>query len=354
MTDKYLGHNLIFIISMPRSGSTLVQRVLGGHPDLVISSEPWVMLNPVYGIRTKGIETEYDIEWANLGISEFLEHYTDGPEIYDDAIRAFAKALYTNAIERAGGKRFIDKTPRYVLIVEDLIRLFPAAKFIFLLRNPLSVLASIVNTQIKNDLWGLDDFREELLRGPDAILRGMELLGDKAIVTRYEQFVSAPETTLKEICRRLDLDYRPGMLEYGNSTNLRGHMQDRTGLQQYSRPEPGRRDGWRDLLSSAQQTHFAERYLLALGRETVTAFGYSYDDLMAAVSEAAERQPKGGWVFPWNVAIKSPRQLGGKDQYIISKYHNLRDHGPVAGRLFMVLEFFKALGRQVRFLFRGG
>jgi hypothetical protein len=354
MTDKYLGQNLIFIISMPRSGSTLLQRVLGGHPDLVFTSEPWVMLSPVYGTRTKGIETEYDAEWANLGVSEFLEHYTDGPEVYDDAVRAFANTIYANAIAKSGGQRFIDKTPRYIFIVKDLIRLFPAAKFVFLLRNPLSILSSIVNTQIQEDLWGLENFSEELLRGPESILQGIQTLGDKAIVVRYEDFVSAPEESLKKLCDPLNLDYEPGMLEYDNSQAMQGRMQDRTGVHQYLRPEKSRAESWRDVLNNAQQTHFAQCYLQDLGRDTLDAFGYSYADLMTEVDDAAEQQHKTGWIFPWRVAIKHPQQLGGKDQYIISKYYNIRDHGPFFGRLLMAKEFFKALARQIRFLFGGG
>ncbi len=172
MNEKYLGENLIFIISLPRSGSTLLQRILGGHPEVTSTSEPWIMLHPAYGRRTEGIRTDYGADWAALGVNEFLEHYTDGPEVYDDAIRAFARTLYTNAMQRGGGSRFLDKTPRYVMIVDDLIRLFPAARFIFLLRNPLSVLSSLVNTQVNHDLWTLERFSDELLDGPEAILRG--------------------------------------------------------------------------------------------------------------------------------------------------------------------------------------
>jgi len=354
MTDKYLGQNLIFIISMPRSGSTLLQRVLGGHPGMVISSEPWIMLNPVYGTRIAGIETEYDAEWANLGVSEFIQHYTDGPEVYDDAIRAFANTLYANAIAKAGGQRFIDKTPRYVLIIDDLIRLFPEAKFVFLLRNPLSILSSILNTQIQKDLWGLENFIEELSRGPTAILQGIATLGDKAIVVRYEDFVGAPEEMLQNICAPLNLDYEPSMLEYDNSQAIKGQMQDRTGVHQHLRPEKSRADSWRDLLNSAQQIHFAECYLRDLGSETIDAFGYSYDELMTEVHEASKRQHKVGWIFPWRVAIKHPQQLGGMDQYAVSKYYNLRDHGPFLGRLLLAGDFFKALATQIRFLFRGG
>jgi hypothetical protein len=329
VSDKYLGDNLIFIISLPRSGSTLLQRVLGGHDEVVTSSEPWIMLHPVYGRRDTGISTEYSADWAALGVNEFLEHYTDGPDVYDDGIRAFANTIYSNAMQKGGGTRFIDKTPRYVMIIDELIRLFPEAKFIFLLRNPLSVLSSIVNTQIAHDLWTLERFSDELLSGPGAILEAIEKLGDKAITVRYEDFVMAPEENLKHICSALELSYKPEMLEYDNSAEKAGFMQDRTGIHQHSRPEKNRTESWREMLSSPQQLHFAQSYLRALGRETVDAFGYSYDELTEAVRAAAERNRGKARIFPWQVAIKHPDQLGGRDQLAISFYRNHRDYGPV-------------------------
>ena len=42
---KYLGHDLIFVISQPRSGSTLLQRLLSGHSWIQTSAETWLMLH---------------------------------------------------------------------------------------------------------------------------------------------------------------------------------------------------------------------------------------------------------------------------------------------------------------------
>jgi len=52
------GSNLIFILSLPRSGSTLLQRILGGHSQVHTVAEPWLMLNPLYALRETGIEAE--------------------------------------------------------------------------------------------------------------------------------------------------------------------------------------------------------------------------------------------------------------------------------------------------------
>lgn len=350
MSASYLGENLIFIISQPRSGSTLLQRVLGSHKDLVISSEPWLMLHPVYGLRESGVKADFAADWAAYGVREFLEHYTDGIEVYDDGIRAFAQTIYGNAIAKAGGTRFIDKTPRYLLILDDLQRLFPAAQFVFLLRNPLSVLASIVNTQISHDLYTLERFREELLDGPRNMLNAIEALGDRAIVVRYEDFVTAPEEYTSNICSKLGVTYQPGMVDYSDSEPVKGFMQDRTGIHQHTKPSETRIESWRQLLADRTQLHYAQSYLDALGSDIVTRLGYPYSELYAAVTEAAGRT-RGRIRLPWRVALLHPGEPKGMDQLRINSYRNHRDFGPVVGWIKTVWSFFWSLLVALRWVF---
>jgi len=63
--------------------------------------------------------------------------------------------LYNRALEVAGKRFFLDKTPRYYFIIPELKNVFPEAKFIILLRNPLAVLSSILNTWFQNNLQAL-------------------------------------------------------------------------------------------------------------------------------------------------------------------------------------------------------
>ena len=351
MSDNYCGEDLIFIISMPRSGSTLLQRVLAGHPEVGASSEPWIMLHQAYGRRQDGIYTEYGADWAALGVNEFVEHYTDGDNAYDDAVRAFARSLYGSAMRKAGVQRFIDKTPRYVLIVEELIRLFPAARFVFLKRNPLSVLASIVNSQISHDLSTLERFTSELLVGPKAILTGIETLGERAIEVRYEDFVTDPEAELKRICARLDLSYQAEMLDYADSPEIKGFMQDRVGVQQHNRPVAARAHAWRQMLNDPQQLEFARGYLADLGADVLSRFGYDHEEMSATVRQASERNRPSGYIYPWNIAILSPDAKRGRDQMQVLRYRAIRDHGPVLGRLKMLPHYVRGIIKAFEFIF---
>ena len=61
----------VFLFSLPRSGSTLVQRLIAGHPEVATTSEPWVLLPLLYTMRRPGAFTEYGHRTAVRAIDDF-------------------------------------------------------------------------------------------------------------------------------------------------------------------------------------------------------------------------------------------------------------------------------------------
>src|SRR5947209_3362708 len=100
----------IFLMSLPRSGSTLVQRMLGTHPDIATASEPWVLIPTLYGTRTEGVLTAYDQMVAATAIRDFIAELPAGRADYYRACRKFGLELYGAAAR--GRPWFLDKTPR--------------------------------------------------------------------------------------------------------------------------------------------------------------------------------------------------------------------------------------------------
>ena len=80
--QTYRGENLIFILSQPRAGSTLLQRMLASHPEVHTLSEPWVMLHPLYALRTAGYQAEYNYRAAQEALRVFVEALPGGAEDY--------------------------------------------------------------------------------------------------------------------------------------------------------------------------------------------------------------------------------------------------------------------------------
>ncbi|HUF73003.1 MAG TPA: sulfotransferase [Gammaproteobacteria bacterium] len=326
----YRGENLIFVISQPRSGSTLLQRVLAGHPDIQTSAETWIMLHPVYGQRDEGIETEFGARWRRTAVSEFLEHYTDGAHVYDDATRAFAQVIYGNALARAGRTLFLDKTPRYFFIIPDLYRLFPDARFVFLLRNPIAVLASELETYVKGDWPILGLFAPDLRDAPRLILEGIRLLGDAAIQVRYEDFVAEPEAAISRLCRSLRIEFHDSMLDYSATPAPQGTMNDPVGVHRHTRPSSSSLDKWRRLADDAQTRHFALGYLEDLGSEIFAQMGYSFDDTRAALTSGAAPDDE-ALLFPWNLAITPREQWTARQRFQAERYFAIQSKGRFRG-----------------------
>src|SRR5215831_7821667 len=118
----------VFILSIPRTGSTLLQRILGSHDAIGTASEPWFLLPLLYALRERGVHAEYEHAVMSRGVrgfaTEYLPHGTDS---YLEAVHDLALRLYAEA---APGKTyFLDKTPRYHHIADDLLELFPEGRF---------------------------------------------------------------------------------------------------------------------------------------------------------------------------------------------------------------------------------
>jgi hypothetical protein len=58
MDKRQEGENFIFLISQPRAGSTMSQRILGSHPNIYTVSEPWILLGPLYPLHFDNFDAE--------------------------------------------------------------------------------------------------------------------------------------------------------------------------------------------------------------------------------------------------------------------------------------------------------
>jgi glycosyltransferase involved in cell wall biosynthesis/Tfp pilus assembly protein PilF len=288
-----LGAGLIFIISQPRAGSTLLQRMLYGHPDIHTTAEPWVMLHPLYALKHKGILTEYDSSLASAAVQDFLNSVPEGPEVYTDAIREMAGVLYNRVLEHSGKKLFVDKTPRYYHVIPQLYKIFPEAKFVFLLRNPLAVLSSILNTWFHNETQKITPpIFKDLLEGPMLLIDGMRILREDAIIVDYERLVKQPAQVVRHVCHRIGIGFFPKMLEYGRNARPKGQFGDPIGIYKHDRPVDHYIEKWVGNLSTPELNRFAKRYFDILGRQVFNHLGYSYAESLKML----------GWNQPQNIS----------------------------------------------------
>lgn len=285
MSVGHLGQNLIFLISQPRAGSTLLQRILGNLPDIHTISEPWLLLPPIYSNRSKGVWFEFDAHTAHIAQRNFIENLPNGNDDIDEAMRRMCIFLYNQILCSSEKPIFLDKTPRYYLIIPELLRLFPKANFIILFRNPLGVLSSIQRTWVR-ERWLLFHKRKmDLLEAPGLLLEGVDKLGDRCTVVHFEQLIKDPETEVERICTDLGIEFLPDVIEYGSFNDPSWKHGDKEGIGQHVKPIPENAESWVQDLQDPQIWRLASDYIQTLGKNVFNQMGYSFDDIYRTMND---------------------------------------------------------------------
>lgn len=264
----------LFIFSLPRSGSTLLQRVLGSHEAISTASEPWLLLPLLYTLRNQGAYAEYGHRASTQAIGDFIKELPNGADEYNGAIRDFALRLYNSAASHKPSARyFLDKTPRYHLLANEIVELFPEGRFIFLWRNPIAVAASIIET-FGRGKWQLYDYKVDLFDGLSSLVECFERHADKVLSVRFEDLVTNPEKEGERILRYLSLPENSFSIDQFNSVRLKGTMGDPTGTVRYSRISTEPTSKWAGTLRNPLRKWWTARYLRWIGEKRLARMGY--------------------------------------------------------------------------------
>lgn len=269
----------LFILSLPRSGSTLAQRILAAHEPIATASEPWLLLPYLYTLQERGVYAEYGHRVLVQAVKDFYAVLPNGRSDYVAEIRRFALRLYEKASPE-GTRYFLDKTPRYHLISDEMIAAFPDGKYIFLWRNPLAVVASIMETWAGGK-WNLYRFKVDLFDGIDNLVRTYERHEDKAHAVRYEELITNPEETWSEVFRYLDLPFDRSALDRFEDVRLAGSWGDHSGTRKYRQVSADPLESWRQTLNNPVRKAWCRRYLRWIGRDRLAIMGYDLDGLIA-------------------------------------------------------------------------
>jgi hypothetical protein len=189
------GH--AFLIGFPRSGTTLLEVALDGHPR-VVSLEEHELL--------KGGVLKYMREPVDFGALLRAD---------ETELRVFRERYWQEVRETGAdlaGKVFVDKHPLHSLKLPLIARLFPNAKILFAHRDPRDVILSCFRRR-----FAMNPAMYQLLTLPgaaafyDATMRLAEearsLLQLEWQVVRYENLVEDLERELRAVCAYLGLDW---------------------------------------------------------------------------------------------------------------------------------------------------
>jgi len=267
----------IFIFAVARTGSTLVQRVVAAHDGLATTSEPWLLLPHAYTFRRSGVLAEYPHATMVEAIEDFCDELPGGADDYRQEVHDSILRLYEKAAGD-GATHFLDKSP-YSGVAEEVMSIFPEGKFIFLWRNPLSIVAS--NMATWDSKWKPSMFRQQLYVGLPRLAAACEHHADHVHSVRFEDLVRGEERHWRELMDYLEIEFDPSALERFSAVTLNGRMGDPIGVKQYSALNSDPVDKWRKAFANPLRKEWCRRYLRFLNEDRLATMGYDGGQILA-------------------------------------------------------------------------
>jgi hypothetical protein len=288
-------HAPIFVVGVPRSGTTLLAAMLAGHSELSCGPETRIF----HFLRRAGLmwkenwEMEQAIDFLlslQLAGHTVLSHYN----LTEDQLRSYLRerpigvpvllsSLTEQFMQRESKRRWIEKSPEHLLYVEEIRNFFPTSPIIRIVRDPRDTALSLMKVP-----WGPPSFLEALFlwRRYDEKSSQFFQCGDNVHTVYYEPLLVSPAAELKKICEFLGEEYNVQMLETSRSAEKLITRTETHKHRVYEAIDQTRFEVWKRELS-AEQNRLAEAVL----GDRLSTYGYEcieHFDHVAAVYPSAE------------------------------------------------------------------
>jgi hypothetical protein len=274
----------VFIVGCPRSGTTMLRRMVDAHP--AVASTPETHWIPRY------FEQRLDVTPAGMVTRRLATRLVNNrhfPElqIEPDAIEellalepplsyaSFVSRLFDLYGEQHAKLLVGDKTPRYVRHIETLHELWPQAKFVHLIRDGRDVCLSMMNWPRADRAAGrFRTWRDDPVSTSALFWEWNVHLGRRAgaalgpqryYEVRYETVVDRPAAACDRLCGFLAVPFSDRMVRYHERHSESAGSEERTSLP----PTPGLRD-WRYQLPAEAIERFE-----AVAGDLLSKLGYT-------------------------------------------------------------------------------
>ena len=225
--ENIQSKNLFFITGRGRSGTWLLQSILDTHPEICVTPEALFIIH-LHGkyINTKKWTTERKVAFIRDIFSEekVKNWWQSTPEAIHDLLEKYppeshfselCKAIYYEYAQRndkENSRLLGDKNPEYSLYIKRLAQLYPASKFIHLVRDPRANVLSYQNVDF--DVDDVAALAHRWAKYNEHILDWQREMPDRILVIHYEDLLTETQETLEQICTFLGVDFMPRLWEF--------------------------------------------------------------------------------------------------------------------------------------------
>ncbi|GAA4526396.1 sulfotransferase family protein [Amycolatopsis samaneae] len=185
----------VFLLSPPRTGSTLLRCVLDSHP--------W-------------IHAPHELHLADFRVEPAHRLALRSLEVLGVSTRDLENLLWDAVMQRllagSGKSVFVDKTPSNVFQWRRIAEAWPKAKFVLLIRHPEQILRSY-RAKVR-----MDGHLGRIVEYLRAMQEARENLGGFRV--RYEELTGDPVRVVRELCDFLGVPWDSRMLDYGSREHV--------------------------------------------------------------------------------------------------------------------------------------
>ncbi|GAA3732696.1 hypothetical protein HDA32_002869 [Spinactinospora alkalitolerans] len=214
----------IIIVGCPRSGTTLLQLMLHAHPRIAIPPETRFLLDAYRRRREFGdlreaanrralaerIVRPAGTRFADLRLDaeQTIAEIVEAPPTLGSALGT----VFRGYARRFDKPRWGDKRPGYYQYIDELLRLFPDAQIVHLVRDGRDCVGSL-----KRMPWYRLDSYHAISTWAEAVDYGRtaarRLPPDSYHRLRYEDLIEDPQGELSDLCAFLGEEFHPAMCE---------------------------------------------------------------------------------------------------------------------------------------------
>lgn len=202
----------VFLVGFPRSGTTLLDQVLDGHPQLQVMEEKPALENVALTLESR------------------FGSVADGLMRANDQIHTEMQAVYHSTVahylRREAGTYLVDKYPLSIARLQLGMALFPRLKWIFAVRHPCDVVLScfMQNFRFTNStqgFWDLEQTANIYIRTMTLWLDQRDRLKPECLDIHYEEVVADFEVQARRLIEFLQLPWDERVLRYREHARTR-------------------------------------------------------------------------------------------------------------------------------------